>query len=187
MSSKDKNLVIVRAVLDQGLSPTQAADRFSVSRQWVHTLLTRYRLHGPDGLEPRSRAPHTRPSTTTQPVRQEILRLRRTLTTDGADAGPLTIAWHLERAGLHAPSSSTIRRILRAEGLIDPARPNDPAAPTVGSKPSCPMSAGKQTSPTPTSPPITASRSSTSSMTTPATCSTSRPPPRSPAPWSSRQ
>lgn len=121
MSSKDKNLVIVRAVLDQGLSPTQAADRFSVSRQWVHTLLTRYRLHGPDGLEPRSRAPHTRPSTTTQPVRQEILRLRRTLTTDGADAGPLTIAWHLERAGLHAPSSSTIRRILHAEGLIDPA------------------------------------------------------------------
>lgn len=121
MNSRDKNLVIVRSVLDQGLSIAEAAARFSVSRQWIHVLLTRYRLEGPDGLEPRSRAPRTHPGATPEALREEILRLRRSLTADGADAGPLTIAWHLEQAGLHAPSTSTIRRLLHAEGLITPA------------------------------------------------------------------
>lgn len=121
MNSRDKNLVIVRSVLDQGLSIAEAAARFSVSRQWIHVLLTRYRLEGPDGLEPRSRAPRTHPGATPEALREEILRLRRSLTADGADAGPLTIAWHLEQAGLHAPSTSTIRRLLHAEGLIAPA------------------------------------------------------------------
>ncbi len=92
MNSRDKNLVIVRSVLDQGLSIAESAARFSVSRQWVHVLLTRYRLEGPDGLEPRSQAPHTRPGTLPDPLREELLRLRRSLTADGADAGPLTIA-----------------------------------------------------------------------------------------------
>lgn len=181
MNSRDKNLVIVRSVLDQGLSIAEAAARFSVSRQWIHVLLTRYRLEGPDGLEPRSRAPRTHPGATPEALRQEILRLRRSLTADGADAGPLTIAWHLEQAGLHAPSTSTIRRLLHAEGLITPAPKNAPAAPIDGSRPSCPTSAGRQTSPTPSSPPGDESRSSTSSTTTPATCSTSAPLPHSPA------
>ncbi len=38
----------------------------------------------------------------------------------GLDAGPVTIAWHLEREGLPAPSTSTIRRILHAAGLVRP-------------------------------------------------------------------
>ena len=36
------------------------------------------------------------------------------------DAGPVTIAWHLEREGLPVPSTSTIRRILHAAGLVVP-------------------------------------------------------------------
>ena len=32
----------------------------------------------------------------------------------------MTIAWHLEREGLPAPSTSTIRRILHAAGLVVP-------------------------------------------------------------------
>jgi transposase InsO family protein len=42
------------------------------------------------------------------------------LTAAGWDAGPVTIAWHLEQAGLHVPSTSTIRRILHAAGLVTP-------------------------------------------------------------------
>jgi transposase InsO family protein len=49
-----------------------------------------------------------------------VIELRGQLAADGLDAGPLTIAWHLERAGLPAPSTSTIRRILHAAGLITP-------------------------------------------------------------------
>jgi transposase InsO family protein len=50
--------------------------------------------------------------------RGEAARLE--LTAVGWDVGPVTIAWHLERAGLHAPSTSTIRRILHAAGPVTP-------------------------------------------------------------------
>jgi hypothetical protein len=49
-----------------------------------------------------------------------VIELRRGLTADGLDAGPVTIAWHLEREGFSAPSTSTIRRILHQAGLIVP-------------------------------------------------------------------
>lgn len=118
---KPKNLVIVRAVREQGMSPTEAAARYGVTRQWVHTLVARYDTEGPDGVAPRSRAPHSRPGTTPPVIRDRIIELRRDLTTRGADAGPATIAWHLEQEGRAAPSTATIRRILHAAGLIIPA------------------------------------------------------------------
>lgn len=118
---KPKNLVIVRAVRDQGLTHAQAASRFGVTRQWVHTLVRRYEAAGPSGLTPRSRAPKTRPGTTASATRDRIIALRRELVASGADAGPATIAWHLEREGRPSPSTSTIRRILHTAGLIVPA------------------------------------------------------------------
>ncbi|MGK4219549.1 DDE-type integrase/transposase/recombinase, partial [Kocuria marina] len=42
-------------------------------------------------------------------------------TAEGADAGALTIAWHLEHTGYRVPSDSTIRRVLHRAGLITPA------------------------------------------------------------------
>ncbi|EHR48934.1 transposase [Saccharomonospora marina XMU15] len=118
---KPKNLVIARAVREQGLTHAEAATRYGVTRQWVHTLLARYDTEGPAGLEPRSRAPKTRPGTTPPAVTERIIELRRELTAAGADAGPITIAWHLERDGHLAPSTSTIRRTLHTAGLITPA------------------------------------------------------------------
>lgn len=118
---KPKNLVIVRAVTDQGLTRAEAAARFGVTRQWVHTLVRRYEAEGPDGVAPRSRAPKTRPSTTPPAVRERIITLRHELHAAGADAGAVTIAWHLEQEGRSAPSTSTIRRILHSAGLIEPA------------------------------------------------------------------
>jgi transposase InsO family protein len=53
-------------------------------------------------------------------VRARIIALRTELTARGLDAGPVTIAWHLGREGLGAPSTSTIRRILGAAGLVVP-------------------------------------------------------------------
>lgn len=120
MNSPDKNLVIVRSVIDQGLTAAQAATRFGVSRQWVHVLLRRYEADGREGLAPRSRAPKSRPVATVAAVRDRILALRRHLVASGADAGPETIAWHLQQEGLRAPANSTIRRILHAEGLVVP-------------------------------------------------------------------
>ena len=53
-------------------------------------------------------------------VGERVIALRAQLTADGLDAGPVTIAWHLEREGLRAPSTSTIRRILHQAGSITP-------------------------------------------------------------------
>ena len=53
-------------------------------------------------------------------VRDRIIALRLQLTAQGLDASPITIAWHLDREGHRAPSTSTIRRILHTAGLVTP-------------------------------------------------------------------
>jgi hypothetical protein len=53
-------------------------------------------------------------------VRERVVALRLRLTANGLDAGPVTIAWHLEREDLRVPSTSRVRRILRRAGLIVP-------------------------------------------------------------------
>ncbi len=73
-----------------------------------------------EALKPRSRRPKTTPTETSENVRERVIELRRELTADGLDAGPVTIVWHLEQEGLNAPSTSTIRRILHHAGLIVP-------------------------------------------------------------------
>ena len=71
-------------------------------------------------FEPRSRKPLSNPQATEGKVCDFIVKTRLELTAAGWDAGPVTIAWHLEQAGLHVPSTSTIRRILHAAGLVTP-------------------------------------------------------------------
>ncbi|WP_438352326.1 IS481 family transposase [Microbacterium sp. CJ88] len=118
MSSKHR--VVVLKIVSGQLTVTQAAAEYGMSRQYLHKLLARYRDEGLDGLQPRSRAPLTSSQAVTDRVRVRVVELRHALTAAGTDAGPVTIAWHLEREGLRAPSTSTIRRILHTAGLIVP-------------------------------------------------------------------
>jgi transposase InsO family protein len=64
----------------------------------------------PRAVEPRSRRPRTSPGRTPDVVRDRIIALRIELTARGPDAGPATIAWHLGREGLPAPSTSEPRK-----------------------------------------------------------------------------
>jgi len=86
----------------------------------MHRLLLRYREGGLDAVEPRSRRPKTTPIATAEDVRARVIELRVQLTADGLDAGPVTIAWHLEREGHTPPAPATISRILKHAGLITP-------------------------------------------------------------------
>lgn len=99
-------------VVDQGLTAAQVAARFGVSRQWVHVLLRRPEVDGLDGL----RSAAVLRGRVREPRRARCgsgsSSLRRQLSRSGADAGPETIAWHLEGEGHRAPSTSMIRRIL---------------------------------------------------------------------------
>jgi transposase InsO family protein len=115
-----KQRVAVLKVLVNQLTVTAAAAEYGISRRQLQRLLARARADGIDAIEPRSRRPHSNSAATSAEVRARIIQLRRTLTANGDDAGPVTIAWHLEREGLHIPSTSTIRRILRDAGLVVP-------------------------------------------------------------------
>jgi transposase InsO family protein len=112
--------VAVLKVVSNQLSATDAAVEYGYSRRHLQRLLARYREGGLDALEPRSRRPRTTPNATPDDVRERVIALRVQLTADGLDAGPVTIAWHLERAGLRAPAPATISRILTRAGLVSP-------------------------------------------------------------------
>jgi transposase InsO family protein len=112
--------VAVLQIVSKQLPVTAAAAESGISRRHLQRLLARYREGGLDALEPRSRRPKTTPIATPVEVRGRVVELRAQLSADGLDAGPETIRWHLGREGLRAPSTSTIRRILPAAGLITP-------------------------------------------------------------------
>jgi transposase InsO family protein len=112
--------VAVLQIVSKQLTVTAAAAEFGISRRHLHRLLVRYREGGLDALQPRSRRPRSTPIATSEEVRARVIELRAQLAADGLDAGPETIRWHLQRQGLRAPSTSTIRRILHQAGLISP-------------------------------------------------------------------
>ncbi len=102
------------------LSVTAAAAQYGYSRRYLHRLLTRYREGGLDALQARSRAPLTNPARTSPEICERVIKLRGQLTADGLDAGPVTIAWHLEKEGHKPPAPATISRILTRAGLVSP-------------------------------------------------------------------
>ena len=120
--------VIVLSVLHDGLTPSQAALRFGMSRRHVHRLLLAYRAGGLEALEPKSRRPRSNPRALTPELRNGIIRLRTELLAQGLDAGAASIAWHLGEAKLYVPALSTIWRILKAEGLVTPQPKKRPKA-----------------------------------------------------------
>ncbi len=120
MADADKNRVIVLAVVEGGMSVSEAARRFGVTRQWVHRLVARYRTDGLAGLTPRSRAAHDPAGRTSDELHARILALRDELTGEGLDAGAESIRDRLTREGIDAPSTSTIYRILHRADRVTP-------------------------------------------------------------------
>lgn len=112
--------VAVLKIITKELTVTAAAAKYGYSRQHLHRLLVRYKAGGLEAIEPRSRRPRSNSAATPALVRERIVELRLQLDGQGLDAGPVTIAWHLEREGHRPPSTSTIRRVLHASGLITP-------------------------------------------------------------------
>jgi transposase len=106
-----KRRVVVQQVLSGGMTVTAAAKRYGYSRQHLQRLLKLFREQGIDGLQERSRRPKSNALATSESLRLRIIELRCELTNQGLDAGPVTLAWHLEREGFKSPSTSTIRRV----------------------------------------------------------------------------
>ena len=76
MNSPNRNIAIVRAVRDQGGTPTSVAKRFGISRQRVHQILNAYEAGGVEAIAPKSRAPHTHPHAVPEALRNDIITAR---------------------------------------------------------------------------------------------------------------
>jgi transposase len=118
-----KARLVITAVTAEGLTQGEAARRYGVSQGWISKLLARYEAEGEAAFEPRSRRPLSSPNATAPEAVELIVRLRKDLAGQGLDAGPHTIAWHLEHHHRIRVSAATISRTLSRQGLVTP----DPA------------------------------------------------------------
>ena len=113
--------LVITAVKVEGRSRSEVARDYGISRVWVQKLIHRFEAEGEAAYRPRSRRPHTSPHAVDLEVEDEIVRLRKTLSKKGWDAGAETIAAHLAAAGVSpVPATSTIWRILCRRGFVTP-------------------------------------------------------------------
>ena len=115
--SETVNEAIVIAVLHGGMTTKAAAARFGISQRWVRALVRRAQFDGIESVRPASTRPKTNPNRTPDEVRQRIFFIRDELQRAGLDAGPESI-W--DRLDEPRPHATTIYRILRAAGKIEP-------------------------------------------------------------------
>ncbi len=108
---------LIALTLRGGVSIACLARRFGVSRKTVYKWLARHRQSGEGGLVDRSRRPARCPHRTPAAVRQAVLALRARHRAWGGRK----LHHRLKHLGVAAPAPSTISRILRDHGLIDPA------------------------------------------------------------------
>ena len=115
-----KRRAIITSVVIEGLTQAETARLYGVSKGWVSKLMAQYRTLGEEAFEPRSRRPHTSPNKTPIDTIELIVKVRDELTSSGHDAGPQTIAWHLDTNHNIIVSPATIRRHLIKAGRIKP-------------------------------------------------------------------
>jgi len=115
-----KARLVVTAVTVEKRPVSEVARSYGVARSWVCTLLDRYRDEGEAAFEPRSRRPKTSPSAISPDTVELITRIRKELAGQGLDAGPQTIAWHLEQHHQLRVSPATVSRYLARQGLVTP-------------------------------------------------------------------
>jgi transposase len=118
-----KARLVITAVVTEGRSQGEVARAYGVSQGWVSRLVARFRAEGEAAFEPRSRRPRTSPTAISAGTADLIITLRKDLAGQGLDAGPQTIAWHLQHHYQIRVAPATISRYLARAGLVTP----DPA------------------------------------------------------------
>lgn len=115
-----KARLVITAVTVEKRPVSEVARSYGVARSWIYALLERYWDEGEAAFEPRSRRPKTSPQAIPEVAVSLITELRKDLAGQGLDAGPQTIAWHLEHHHRIRVSAATISRYLARAGLVTP-------------------------------------------------------------------
>ena len=115
-----KARLVITAVTVEKRPVSEVARSYGVARSWIYALVDRYRAEGEAAFEPRSRRPVTSPRAIPDSTAELIVWLRKDLAGQGLDAGPHTIAWHLQHHHQTRVSPATISRYLARAGLVTP-------------------------------------------------------------------
>lgn len=117
LSVVDQRYAAVMEVVQHGLSKTEVAARYGVTRQSIDTWVKRYRSGGVEALKDGSHRPSTCPHQMPTEIEARICELRR----QHHRWGPARIAWQLRKERVHPlPSESSVYRALVRNGLIGP-------------------------------------------------------------------
>ena len=108
--------MMVRAVMDEGLSKAAAARRFNTTPKTAAKWIKRFEAEGVEGLRDRSSRPHSSPSQTAPATAAAVEALRRQRRTGNEIAAEVGV------------SAATVSRILKRLGLnrlaaLEPAEP----------------------------------------------------------------
>lgn len=119
LSVAEQRYQAVLAVIADGLSVSQVAEKTGVSRQTIHAWLARYEAEGLEGLVDRSHRPASCPHQMRAEVEAALLELRRSR----PYWGPKRLVFELSKRGVApVPSESAAYRALLRAQMIDPAK-----------------------------------------------------------------
>lgn len=103
----------------KGESPKSVYKDLKRSKYWFFKWLNRFKSGEPQWYIDKSKAPKNRPTEINEIERQRIISVRVHLESQKfAQIGPSAIKWELLKSGYSLPSDSTIKRVLKSEGLI---------------------------------------------------------------------
>ena len=135
MEEQIRKQAIVRYV--NGESPKTICTELNRSKPWFFKWLKRYQTGDLDWYKDKSKSPVRRPTKTNDRKRQLIVATRKRLESEAfAQIGISAIKWELAKLGVDFPSDSTIKRILKEEGLVKkklPTHRRESSIPTSGS------------------------------------------------------
>jgi transposase InsO family protein len=118
MSVAELRYKAVLAVIGDGLTVTEVARDWGVSRKTLHAWLARYELAGLEGLNDLSHRPAHCPHQMPASVEAKVLEMRRAKPFWGARR----LAFELLRKGKESTSESAVYRCLVRAGVIEPVQ-----------------------------------------------------------------
>jgi putative transposase len=119
-SPMDQKRQFIADYLRQTLSIIELCELYGVSRKTGYKWIERYLKHGPQGLEERSRQPHSSPHQTPRHVVDAFIELRRHHPAWGAKK--LLSILQKRHPSWPLPARSTVCDILRRHGLVPKTR-----------------------------------------------------------------